>query len=118
MNLQRLAAAMGADAAPSLEIRDLAYDTRRVGPGDLFFCIPGASSDGHDLAAVAVAGGAVALVVERPVDAAAPQLRVPSVRAAMPRAAVELFGDPSRDLDVVGVTGTNGKTTTAFLLDS
>ena len=118
MNLQRLAAAMGADRAPSLEIRDLAYDTRRVGPGDLFFCIPGASADGHDLAAVAVSGGAVALVVERPVDVPAPQVQVASVREAMPRAAVELFGDPSADLEVVAVTGTNGKTTTAFLLES
>jgi UDP-N-acetylmuramoyl-L-alanyl-D-glutamate--2,6-diaminopimelate ligase len=118
MNLQRLADAVGADGAPSLEIRDLAYDTRRVAPGDLFFCIPGANADGHDLAAVAVAGGAVALVVERQVDARVAQLQVPSVREAMPRAAVEFFGDPSRDLDVVAVTGTNGKTTTAFLLHS
>jgi UDP-N-acetylmuramoyl-L-alanyl-D-glutamate--2,6-diaminopimelate ligase len=118
MDLQRIAAAMGVDGAPPLEIRDLAYDTGRVGPGDLFFCIRGATADGHDLAPVAVAGGAVALVVERPVDAPAPQLVVPSVRAAMPRAAVEFFDDPSRELDVAGVTGTNGKTTTAFLLHS
>jgi UDP-N-acetylmuramoyl-L-alanyl-D-glutamate--2,6-diaminopimelate ligase len=118
MNLQRLAAAIGADGAPSLEIRDLAYDPRTVVPGSLFFCIPGSRVDGHDLAAEAVAAGAVALVVERPVVADVPQLTVPSVRAAMGPAAVLFFGDPSRELEVAAVTGTNGKTTTAFLLRS
>ena len=101
-----------------VEIRDLAYDTRTVEPGALFFCIPGSSVDGHDLAAEAVALGAVALVVERPLDLDVPQLVVPSVRAAMGPAAVEFFGDPSAELDVAAVTGTNGKTTTAFLLHS
>jgi UDP-N-acetylmuramoyl-L-alanyl-D-glutamate--2,6-diaminopimelate ligase len=118
MDLQRLAAAMGADGAPPLEIADLAYDTRSVGPGDLFFCIAGANVDGHDLAPAAVDAGAAALVVERRLEVEVPQLVVPSVRAAMPRAAVAFFGDPSRELDVVGITGTNGKTTTAFLLHS
>jgi UDP-N-acetylmuramoyl-L-alanyl-D-glutamate--2,6-diaminopimelate ligase len=118
MNLQRLAAAIGADGASSLEIRDLAYDPRTVTPGSLFFCIPGSRVDGHDLAAEAVAAGAVALVVERPVEADVPQLLVKSVRAAMGPAAVLFFGDPSRELEVAAVTGTNGKTTTAFLLRS
>jgi UDP-N-acetylmuramoyl-L-alanyl-D-glutamate--2,6-diaminopimelate ligase len=118
MNLQRLAAALGTDGAPSLEIRDLAYDSRTVGSGSLFFCIPGSRVDGHDLAAEAVAAGAVALVVEHPVDADVPQLTVPSVRAAMGPASVLFFGDPSRELEVAAVTGTNGKTTTAFLLRS
>jgi UDP-N-acetylmuramoyl-L-alanyl-D-glutamate--2,6-diaminopimelate ligase len=118
MNLQRLAAALGADGAPSLEIRDLAYDPRAVRPGSLFFCIPGSRVDGHDLAAEAVAAGALALVVERPVAAEVPQLTVRSVRAAMGPAAVLFFGDPSRELEVAAVTGTNGKTTTAFLLRS
>jgi len=99
-----------------VEIRDLAYDTRAVSPGALFFCIPGAQADGHDLAAEAVARGAVALVVERRLDLDVPQLEVPSVRAAMGPAAAEFFGHPSRDLDVAAVTGTNGKTTTSFLL--
>jgi UDP-N-acetylmuramoyl-L-alanyl-D-glutamate--2,6-diaminopimelate ligase len=117
MDLQRLAAAMGAHAPP-LEIRDLAYDTRTVAPGDLFFCIPGANVDGHDLASDAVRGGAAALVVERRVDEAVPQLLVPSVREAMPAAAVVFFGNPSHALEVAAVTGTNGKTTTAFLLHS
>jgi UDP-N-acetylmuramoyl-L-alanyl-D-glutamate--2,6-diaminopimelate ligase len=118
MNLQRLAAAIGADGAPALEIRDLAYDPRAVTPGSLFFCIAGARADGHDLAVEAVAAGAVALVVERPVDLDVPQVMVPSVRAAMGPASVLFFGDPSRELEVAAVTGTNGKTTTAFLLRS
>jgi UDP-N-acetylmuramoyl-L-alanyl-D-glutamate--2,6-diaminopimelate ligase len=121
MQLDRLIAALGptevANAA-SPEIADLAYDTRAVAPGALFFCVPGASRDGHDLAAEAVAAGAVALVVERLVAPDVPQLVVPSVRRAMPIAANEFFGSPSRELVVAGITGTNGKTTSAFLLAS
>jgi len=118
MDLNRLAEAIGAAGQPSVEILDLAYDPRAVTPGALFFCIVGARADGHDLAAEAVASGAVALVVERPVDVNVPQLTVPSVRAAMGLASVLFFGDPSRELEVAAVTGTNGKTTTAFLLRS
>jgi UDP-N-acetylmuramoyl-L-alanyl-D-glutamate--2,6-diaminopimelate ligase len=121
MHLDRLIAALGpievANAAP-LEIFELAYDTRAVPAGSLFFCIPGDRVDGHDLADAAVAAGAAALVVERLVDVPVPQLRVASVRLAMPTAAVEFFGDPSRELDLAGFTGTNGKTTSAFLLAS
>jgi UDP-N-acetylmuramoyl-L-alanyl-D-glutamate--2,6-diaminopimelate ligase len=118
MNLQRLAAALGVDGASSLEIRNVAYDPRAVTAGSLFFCVPGSRVDGHDLAAEAVAAGAVALVVERPVEVEVPQLAVPSVRAAMGPASVLFFGDPSSELEVAAVTGTNGKTTTAFLLRS
>ena len=99
-----------------VEIRDLAYDTRRVTPGAAFFCVRGAQFDGHDLAPEALDSGAVALVVERLLDVDAPQLVVEDVRAAMPVAADVFFGEPSSELDVAGVTGTNGKTTTAFLL--
>jgi UDP-N-acetylmuramoyl-L-alanyl-D-glutamate--2,6-diaminopimelate ligase len=119
MQLERLIAALApTDVVGSAvaEIRELAYDAREV-PGDsLFFCVPGTHADGHDFAADAVANGAVALVVERPLELDVPQLVVPSVRAAMPRAAVEFFGDPSAQLPVVAITGTNGKTTTAYLL--
>jgi UDP-N-acetylmuramoyl-L-alanyl-D-glutamate--2,6-diaminopimelate ligase len=118
MDLNRLASAIGAAVAQSAEIHDLAYDPRTVEPGALFFCIPGANADGHDLALEAVARGAVALVVERALDVAVPQLHVPSVRRAMPAAAALYFGDPSRELEVVAATGTNGKTTTAFLIAS
>jgi UDP-N-acetylmuramoyl-L-alanyl-D-glutamate--2,6-diaminopimelate ligase len=118
MDLNRLAEAIGVEGGTSVEILDLAYDPRAVTPGSLFFCIAGTRADGHDLAADAVAAGAVALVVERPVDVDVPQLTVPSVRAAMGPASVLFFGDPSRELEVAAVTGTNGKTTTAFLLRS
>jgi UDP-N-acetylmuramoyl-L-alanyl-D-glutamate--2,6-diaminopimelate ligase len=121
MDLDRLIAVLGPTevANPaSREIDDLAYDARFVSPGSLFFCIPGATIDGHDLAAAAVAQGAVALVVERLVEADVPQLVVPTVRRAMPVAASAFYGHPSADLDVAAITGTNGKTTTAFLLAS
>ncbi len=118
MDLNRLASAIGVANAPSAEILDLAYDTRAVEPGSLFFCVRGARTDGHELAREASARGAAALVVERPLDIPVPQLSVPSVRRAMPVAAALFFGRPSEELDVVGVTGTNGKTTTAFLIDS
>src|SRR5712691_1381064 len=121
MDLERLIDALSpidvVRGAPA-EIGDLAYATRAVEPGALFFCVPGARADGRDFAADAVARGAVALVVERPLDLLVPQLVVGDARAAMPRAAVEFFGDPTRKLEVAAVTGTNGKTTTAFLLRS
>src|SRR6478735_5995519 len=106
MQLERLIAALAptdvvGGGAP--EIRELAYDAREVPRDSLFFCVPGAKADGHDFAAAAVEQGAVALVVERPLGLEVPQLVVPSVRAALP---------------VAAVTGTNGKTTTAYLLAS
>jgi UDP-N-acetylmuramoyl-L-alanyl-D-glutamate--2,6-diaminopimelate ligase len=101
-----------------VEVEDLAYDTRSVRPGALFFCVPGARADGHELAAEAVDAGAVALVVERPVDVRVPQLVVPDSRTAMALAADEFFGRPTEELPVAGVTGTNGKTTTVFVLHS
>ncbi|HWE33992.1 MAG TPA: UDP-N-acetylmuramoyl-L-alanyl-D-glutamate--2,6-diaminopimelate ligase [Solirubrobacteraceae bacterium] len=104
-----------APEARDVEIADLAYDNRRVTPETLFFCVPGMTRDGHDFAQDAVQRGAVALVVQRPLDLAVPEILVPDVRAAMAPAAARFNGDPSATLDVVGVTGTNGKTTTAFL---
>jgi UDP-N-acetylmuramoyl-L-alanyl-D-glutamate--2,6-diaminopimelate ligase len=98
------------------EIRDLAYDARAVTPGALFFCVPGGRHDGHDFAPQAVENGAAALVVERPLDLAVPQLVVADSRAAMAVAADEFFGRPTEELQVAAVTGTAGKTTTAFLL--
>jgi UDP-N-acetylmuramoyl-L-alanyl-D-glutamate--2,6-diaminopimelate ligase len=118
MDLHCLAEAIGVEGAPSVEILDLAYDPHAATPGSLFFCIAGARADGHELATDAVAAGAVALVVERPLEVDVPQLLVPSVRAAMGPASVLFFGEPSRELEVAAVTGTNGKTTTAFLLRS
>jgi UDP-N-acetylmuramoyl-L-alanyl-D-glutamate--2,6-diaminopimelate ligase len=103
------------NAAPT-DITDLVYDARRVTPGALFACVRGARVDGHDFAAEAVASGAAALLVERPLELPVPQLVVADVRAAMAVAADAFFGFPTRELRIAGVTGTNGKTTTAFLL--
>ena len=82
----------------------------------LFFCVPGQRSDGHEFGQRAVASGATALVVERFLDVAATQVRVADARAAMAPIAVRFWGDPTTRLRVAGVTGTNGKTTTAFLI--
>jgi UDP-N-acetylmuramoyl-L-alanyl-D-glutamate--2,6-diaminopimelate ligase len=97
-------------------VQDLTYDARAAGPGSLFFCVPGLRADGHDFADQAVANGAVALVVQRPLHLPVPQLVVSDTRAAMAIAADEFFGRPTEELAVAGVTGTAGKTTTAFLL--
>src|SRR5215210_6872781 len=101
---------------PSVEIRDLAYDSRKVGDGTLFFCFPGERTDGHDFAATAVEAGAAALVVERRLQLDVPQATVDDARAAMAPIAAAFNGDPTAELTVVGITGTNGKTTTAFLV--
>ena len=101
--------------AAAVEIASLAYDSRRVEPGALFFCVPGEHSDGHDHAGQAVRAGAVALVVERPLGQGVPEIAVASVRAAMAPVAARFYGHPARELRMVGVTGTNGKTTTAYL---
>ena len=105
-----------APGGADVEIAALAYDSRDVEPGTLFFCVPGERSDGHDHAPDAVARGAAALVVERPLGLGVPELLVPSAREAMAPIAVRFNGDPSARLRVAGVTGTNGKTTSGFLL--
>ena len=99
-----------------VEISDLAYDTRQVGAGALYFCVRGERVDGHDLAPEAVNAGAAALVADHPLDLPVAQVVVADVRAAMPPLAVRFWRDPSAELAVAGITGTNGKTTTAFLL--
>ena len=113
--IRALAPSEVAGARPA-EIVDLAYDTRAVSAGALFFCVRGSRVDGHDLAWEAIERGAVAIVVERELDVGVPQLVVPDTRAAMAVAADAFFGEPTKELEIVGVTGTNGKTTTAFLL--
>ena len=101
---------------PDVEISDLAYDNRTVSRGTLFFCVPGLTADGHEFAPQAVAAGAAALVVQRPLGLGVPEVVVPDVRKAMAPAAARFYGDPTAELQTVGVTGTNGKTTTAFLV--
>jgi UDP-N-acetylmuramoyl-L-alanyl-D-glutamate--2,6-diaminopimelate ligase len=106
----------GISGDSGVEIEDLAYDSRKARPGTLFFCVPGEKADGHEFAAAAVAAGAAALVVERPLELAVPQVRVADAREAMAPLAARFWGDPTAELQVAGITGTNGKTTTAFLL--
>jgi UDP-N-acetylmuramoyl-L-alanyl-D-glutamate--2,6-diaminopimelate ligase len=122
MELERLVAALAPDAVlgspDPVEVRDLAYDAHAVTPGAAFFAVRGERADGHDFAEQAVENGASVLVVERAVAPEVPQLVVPSTRAAMATAADLFFGEPTRELEVAGVTGTSGKTTTAFLLYS
>jgi UDP-N-acetylmuramoyl-L-alanyl-D-glutamate--2,6-diaminopimelate ligase len=114
--LSRALAPSEVAGAQPAEIADLAHDTRSVTRGTLFFCVRGERVDGHDLAWEAVERGAAALVVERARDVSVPQLVVEDSRAAMAIAADTFFGEPTKELEVVGVTGTNGKTTTTFVL--
>jgi UDP-N-acetylmuramoyl-L-alanyl-D-glutamate--2,6-diaminopimelate ligase len=92
------------------------FDSRKVGPGGLFVALSGERADGHDFAADAVDRGAAALVCERSLGLGVPEVIVDDARAAMGPAAARFYGDPTAELDVVGITGTNGKTTTAFLV--
>src|SRR5687767_5605535 len=105
-------------ALPGIDIRGLAYDSRQVKPGDVFIALKGLKAAGADFAADAIGRGAVAVVADRPADAdvAVPWVIVQDARATMAALAAELYGHPSRSMQVVGITGTNGKTTTAYLL--
>src|SRR3982751_6307511 len=103
-------------AGPDVVVTRLTFDNRLVEPGTLFFCVPGFTRDGHDFAPDAVARGAVALVVQRPLGLGVPEVLVEDVRAAMAVGGARFYGDPTATLRVAGITGTNGKTTTAFLV--
>jgi UDP-N-acetylmuramoyl-L-alanyl-D-glutamate--2,6-diaminopimelate ligase len=119
MRLEELVAGVGGARIvgdPAVEVEGLAYDSRRVEPGTLFFCVPGEKVDGHGFGPAAVEAGAAALVVERELDLDVAQVVVADARAAMAPLAARFNRDPTADLDVVGITGTNGKTTTAFLV--
>jgi UDP-N-acetylmuramoyl-L-alanyl-D-glutamate--2,6-diaminopimelate ligase len=98
------------------EIVAIGHDSTAVVPGSLFCCVPGSHADGHDFAAAAVEAGAVALLVQRFLDVDVPQVLVDDVRPAMAHVAAALYGHPSQRMAVVGVTGTNGKTTTTHFL--
>jgi UDP-N-acetylmuramoyl-L-alanyl-D-glutamate--2,6-diaminopimelate ligase len=104
------------NGAPEIEISGLAYSSQSVTPGALFFCVPGFRVDGHDFAPDAVERGAAALVCQRPLGLGVPEIVVDDVRAAMGPAAARFYGDPTAQLELVGITGTNGKTTTAYLI--
>jgi UDP-N-acetylmuramoyl-L-alanyl-D-glutamate--2,6-diaminopimelate ligase len=102
----------------AVSILDVAYDSRAVAPGALFFCVPGGSVDGHDYARDALDAGAAAIVVERWLDLPTAQVCVPSVRPAMGPMSATAFRDPAARMTMLGVTGTNGKTTVTHLLEA
>src|SRR5258706_4136274 len=107
------------EGSGDVEVRGIAYDSRRVKPGDLFVAVTGIRSDGHAYAADAVAAGAVAVAVQRSVavPAGTPIIRLPSTRTGLADIAAEFYGRPSRLLYVAGITGTDGKTTVTHMAE-
>ncbi len=103
-------------ATAGVDVVDIAYRSERCGPGSLFCALRGTHADGHEHASEAVANGAVALLVERELPHAVPQVVCADARTGMALLADALYGHPSRELAVAAITGTNGKTTTAMLL--
>jgi len=105
---------------PDVEVAALAYDSRRVRPGTLFFAVAGEKADGHDFIASALGSGAVAVASERPAppELTIPWIRVPRIRRALSTAGRNFFRHPDSHLKLVGITGTNGKTTTSYLIES
>ena len=119
MKLQRLAESIGAQTeyCPDIDIDELFMDSRQEVSNGLFFCVSGANFDGHRFAAQAVQKGAAALVAEHTVPGVqVPQLIVPNTRVAMALAAGEFFGHADREMKLIGLTGTKGKTTTSYLV--
>lgn len=119
LDLAGVAAVAGVEPRPSwadIEIKDVSHDSRTVDPGALFAAIRGVSTDGHDYAASATRAGAVALLVERPMGLGVPELQVRSVRESLGPVASAVHGRPSQSLQLIGITGTNGKTTTVHIL--
>ena len=113
-------AVIPADAALDLPCTGVAYDSRTVARGSVFVALPGQKADGALFAPQAIAAGAAAVVAERPAptDIRAPWIVVANARLALAHLAAEFFGHPSRRMKVVGITGTNGKTTTSYLMQS
>lgn len=105
-----------------LDIEDIIYDSRKAAPGRLFVCIVGTQRDSHDYAAQCVADGVTALVVQHDIDLStvpgAVVLKVESSRYALALMSGNLFGNPSRRMTMIGVTGTKGKTTTTHMIKS
>ena len=101
---------------PDVEVKELIYNSRKVKNGDVFCCIVGTFADGHKYAQQAVDAGAAALVVERKLDIDVPQILVEDTRIAMAEMAAAYYGYPSREMQMIGVTGTNGKTSTTYML--
>ena len=119
MKLDQLAHAVGCTGIlPDMEITGLCTDSRRAKAGDLFFCYRGQKFDSHSCVAQLKEAGVAALVCERKLDCDLPQIVVADGRAAVAKAARIFYGEADRVLKLVAVTGTNGKTTTTYMLDS
>lgn len=103
---------------PEVAVRDATHDSRQAGPGTLFVAVPGSLQDGHDFVPRAISAGSPAVMVEHPLDVSVPQIVVAATRVAMAPVAAEIHGHPSRKLRVVGVTGTNGKTTVTHMVEA
>lgn len=117
MKLQEIASALGLDCDTEIEINGIQYDSRKITRGDMFVCLRGNAADGHQFAEKAVSMGAVALLVEEDVlGCDVPQLKVADTRRALAVAAETFFGHPQKSLKLIGLTGTNGKTTTTHLI--
>ncbi|MDD7397524.1 MAG: UDP-N-acetylmuramoyl-L-alanyl-D-glutamate--2,6-diaminopimelate ligase [Eubacteriales bacterium] len=119
MELSRIAQDLGIEyTGPQAEITAVDYDSRKVGRGSLFCCLVGEKTDGHNFASMAVEKGASALICQRPLPLNVPQLIVPDGREAMARAAACFYGHPERELTMLAVTGTNGKTSVTYMVKS
>lgn len=119
MELSRIAQDLGIEyTGPQAEITAVDYDSRKVGRGSLFCCLVGEKTDGHNFASMAVEKGASALICQRPLPLNVPQLIVPDGREAMALAAACFYGHPERELTMLAVTGTNGKTSVTYMVKS
>ncbi len=120
MTVESLSALLGGTGAGQVDVtlKGVSHDSRRVNEGDVFVALRGDTQDGHDFVTEAVSRGAVAVICERPLPQPVPQIVVPDGRPALARAAAEVYGNPSHHLRLVGVTGTNGKTTVVHMIEA
>jgi len=120
MRWSRLALGFGPPAAGDIEVEGVIYDSRRAGPGQVFVAIPGTHHDGHDFVRAALAGGSPAALVQHPVAEAPPAqlVTVSDSRIALAQMAAAIFGNPARERPVIGITGTDGKTSTTTMLQA
>lgn len=120
MKLKQLLTAIKyrAEQVPDVDITDLVYDSRKAVPGCAFVCLRGANADGHKYAKMAAEKGAAVIIAEEPVEAPVPVILTDNTRLALAYLSAEFFGHPAEQMHVIGITGTKGKTTTAFMMRS
>lgn len=120
MKLKQLLTAIKyrAEQVPDVDITDLVYDSRKAVPGCAFVCLRGANADGHKYAKTAAEKGAAVIIAEESVEAPVPVILTDNTRLALAYLSAEFFGHPAEQMHVIGITGTKGKTTTAFMMRS